>query len=180
MLQLFLEVEIFTFKQMGVFMMYFDFLEDHITDYGDEEQFDWSLVSNRFVRSYSVSKDEIDQAEQRLLATNYHIPEELKAFWSEIGCGYLCSNFVVDNAIEAPNTMLDIYFSEGEWGEIKTSFNLLVPNELPFLRTNVFNYITIGLEENYNLGKIYLNGEEIAPNLPTFIKEMLKNPIYYR
>ena len=43
----------------------------------------------------------------------------------------------------------------------------------------ILDYITIGLEEGVNLGKIYCLGQEIAPNLIVFIQKLLENPTYY-
>ena len=54
-----------------------------------------------------------------------------------------------------------------------------MPNELPFLLTTNLDYITIGLEEGVNLGKVYYFGVEIAPNLSVFIQRLLENPTYY-
>lgn len=167
---------------MGVFKMYFDFLKDSITDWEDEETqpFNWNDAPSCFVRTLKLASETIRSQEARLAVTGYTFPDQLKAFWTEIGCGYLCSNFLADNGIEEPKAVLDIYFSEGEWGKVKTSFNLLSQDELPFFRTSDFNYITIGLDPCSNLGKIYLNGDEIAESLSDFIKAMLENPLYYQ
>lgn len=159
--------------------MYLDFLQDHIVSYSNE-QFDWNTATDKFICFIKLTSQDIDAAEQRLASVGYHFPNELKQFWSELGCGYLCSNFLADNVIEDPTALLDIYFSEGEWSKLKTTLNLYDANELPFLRTTNFNYITIGLEAGKNLGKIYFNGVEIAPSLPEFIQSLLKNPIYYQ
>lgn len=163
-------------------MMYFDFLKDHMIDCTKEKEpyFNWNTVDRLFVRYRILSLSEINQQEQRLSVVGYQFPEALKQFWSEIGCGYLCSNPLADNVLEDPKSLLDIYFSEGEWAQVKTSFNLFDANELPFFRTVSFNYLTIGLEEGYNLGKIYYNGIEIAPDLSTFISSLLKEPTYYQ
>ena len=159
--------------------MYFDFLQDHIISYSNE-QFNWNTATDKFVCFIRPTSQDINAAEQRLQAAGYHFPADLKSFWSELGCGYLCPNFLADNVIEDPTALLDIYFSEGEWSELKTTLNLYEANELPFLRTTNFNYITIGLEAGNNLGKIYLNGVEIAASLSEFNQHLLNNPIYYQ
>ena len=114
-----------------------------------------------------------------MAAIGYHLPNELKAFWNEVGCGYFSGHELVNNGLEQPSTDLDIYFCEGDWKTIKSRCNLLMPNELPFLLTTNLDYITIGLEEGVNLGKVYYFGVEIAPNLSVFIQRLLENPTYY-
>jgi len=163
----------------GVYMMYFDFLQDHIMSYSNEK-FNWNNATDKFICFIKLTSQDIDAAEQRLETTGYQFPTELKNFWYEMGCGYLCSNFLADNVFEDPKALLDIYFSEGEWSKLKTTLNFYEANEFPFLRTTNFNYITIGLEAGNNLGKIYLNGIEIAGSLSEFIQHLLNNPIFYQ
>ena len=162
-------------------MMYFNFLKDHIIDWQleEEDHVNWHDASNQFIRSSIPSSTEISKQEERLKALGYRFPLELKTFWDEIGCGYLCSNDRVDNGLEEPTTILDIYFREGEWSDIKLACDIIDKNELPFFRIRDLSYLTIGLEEGINLGKIYYCGDEIAANLIDFIKRILLNPIYY-
>ena len=166
---------------MGVFMMYFNFLQDRIVDWvlDDEGEFNWSNVRNKFIRINTLSTNEIAKQEERLTVLGYHFPKELKAFWSEIGCGYLCPDDFVDNGLERPNTVLDIYLNEGDWANIKLNCNIIDKNELPFFLINDLDYITIGLEEGVNLGKIYRFGEEIAPTLTDFVQQLLQDATYY-
>ena len=161
--------------------MYFSFLQDQIIEWQPEEPslFNWCNIKNHFIRISTPSSEEIEHAEARLAAIGYHFPNELKAFWNEVGCGYFSGHELVNNGLEQPNTDLDIYFCEGDWKTIKSHCNLLMPNELPFLLTTNLDYITIGLEEGVNLGKVYYFGEEIAPNLTVFIQRLLENPTYY-
>lgn len=147
--------------------------------FDDEGELNWSTVQNKFVRINTLSLNEITMQEKRLAVLGYHFPEELKAFWSEIGCGYLCANNLVDNGLEPPNIVLDIYLNEGDWADVKLNCNIIDKNELPFFIINDSNYITIGLEEGVNLGKIYLLGEEIAPTLTDFIRQLLQDTTYY-
>lgn len=161
--------------------MYFDFLQDQIIDWpsDDDPNLTWCMPQKKFIKVVTPSLDEITRVEQRLLTMGYHLPVELKAFWSEIGCGYFENNDLVDNGLELPQTDLDIYFCEGAWTNLKLHFNIFDSNEFPFFLTNNLDYITIGLEEGVNLGKIYHFGQEIAPNLIEFIKRLLENPSYY-
>ena len=161
--------------------MYFKFLKDHIIDWQVEEEdyINWHNASSHFIRSSIPSKAEISMQEERLKTLGYCFPLELKAFWSEIGCGYLCPNDSVDNGLEEPATILDIYFSEGEWSDVKFVCDIIDKNELPFFRIYDLCYLTIGLEEGNNLGKIYYCGDEIAANLVDFTNHILLNPVYY-
>lgn len=162
--------------------MYFDFLQDRVIYWQleDEKSFDWKKVTDKFICTNTLSLHTIEEQEERLLAFGYSFPAELKAFWSELGCGYLCSSAEVDNGLEHPRTVLDIYFSEGNWSEVKLPCNLFCENELPFFNIKDLDYITIGLQPGVNLGKIYRFGEEIAPNLTSFIELLLKNNTYYK
>lgn len=164
-----------------MFIVYFNFLQDQIIEWQPEStnSFNWCNIKNNFIRISIPTFEEIDNAELRLATIGYHLPNELKAFWREVGCGYFSAHELVNNGLEQPKTDLDIYFCEGDWTNIKLNCNLLMPNELPFLLTNNLDYITIGLEEGVNLGKIYRFGEEIAPNLIVFIQRLLENPAYY-
>lgn len=166
---------------MGGVMMYFDFLKDHVVNchLGDEEAINWSASTHSFIRSSLPSQAEIAQQEARLQEVGYEFPELLKAFWTEIGCGYLCTTESSDHALQEPNTALDLYFHEGDWSHIKLTCDILDKNELPFFRINDFRYLTIGLEEGVNLGKIYCCGEEIASNLIEFVEKLLFNPTCY-
>ena len=159
-----------------MFAMYFYFLKDQIINGSceNEETFNWNSANGKFVLIHTLSPEEIAHQEERLTAFGYHFPTELKAFWQEIGCGYLSPNDCIDNGLEEPHTALDIYFHEGDWADINLSCNIFAQNELPFLIINNSNYITIGLEEGVNQGKIYYLGEEIAPNLTYFIQQILK------
>ena len=169
-------------KQSGVFRMYYDFLQRHtiICDEGQYVCFNWNNAMNKFLCYTTVSPTEIALAKERLNSVGYELPEDLERFWSEVGCGYLCSNFLADNVLEGPQALLDIYFSEGEWSTLKKQIQLFDENELPFLRTSNFNYITIGIENGVNMGRIYFNGLEIAASLSEFINRLLENPIYYQ
>lgn len=166
---------------MGRLVMYFDFLKDRIIDCQlGEEPLNWNTATNKFVLSKKTSRQEISEQERRLNLSGFHFPEELKNFWDEIGCGYICTNYFADNGVLDPKTAVDIYLSEGDWPSIKTALNLIEPNELPFLRIKGFDWLTIGLEAGVNLGKIYRYGEEIAPDLTTFIQLLLADPVYYQ
>lgn len=161
--------------------MYFKFLKDRIIDWQleEEDSINWHNACTQFIRSTIPSITEICKQEERLKALGYNFPLELKAFWNEIGCGYLCPNDTVDNGLEEPNTILDIYFQEGEWAKVKFTCDILAQNELPFFRVRDLSYLTIGIEEGINLGKIYYLGEEIAPNLVNFVERILRNSTYY-
>lgn len=160
--------------------MYFSFLQERIIDLElDEQIFSWGNAQDKFVKVNSITLDEIIHAETRLMTLGYHFPDELKAFWTEVGCGYLCPNEFVDNGLERPDTVLDIYLNEGDWANVKVNCNIYDKNELPFFIIQDLDYITIGLEEGVNLGKIYRFGEEIAPSLSDFIQRILKNTTYY-
>lgn len=161
--------------------MYFNFLKDRIIDWQleEEDHINWHNASTQFIRSTMPSIPEICKQEARLKALGYNFPLELKAFWNEIGCGYLCPNDTVDNGLEEPNTILDIYFQEGEWATVKFTCDILAQNELPFFRVSDLSYLTIGIEEGINLGRIYYLGEEIAPNLVDFVELILRNSTYY-
>ena len=160
--------------------MYFSFLQDRIIDWNlDDEIFSWGNAQDKFVRIGTLCLDEISSQEERLSAFGYSFPAELKAFWSEIGCGYLCPNELVDNGLERPNTVMDIYLNEGDWANVKVNCNIYDQNELPFFIISDLDYITIGLEEGVNLGKIYRFGEEIAPNLTDFIQHIMNDATYY-
>lgn len=164
-----------------MFIVYFSFLQDQIIEWQSEEpnSFNWCNIQNHFIRISTPTSEEIENAEARLAAIGYHLPNDLKAFWREVGCGYFSGHELVNNGLEQPKTDLDIYLCEGDWANIKSNCNLLMPNELPFLLTSNLDYITIGLEEGVNLGKIYRFGVEIAPNLIVFIQRLLENPTYY-
>ena len=139
----------------------------------------WKNAADKFVKVSILSAEDIALQEQRLIPLGYQFPEELKAFWLEIGCGYLCANDSLDNAFETPSTTLDIYLSEGDWANVKLRCDIFVKNELPFFQIGHLDYITIGLEEGVNLGKIYRLGIEIAPSLTVFVQHILQNPSYY-
>lgn len=162
-------------------MMYFDFLKGQVINWNlnDETNLNWDNATNKFVQVSILSDEDISLQEKRLAPLGYHFPEELKAFWQEIGCGYLCPNDSLDNGFEKPNTALDIYLSEGDWANVKLSCDLFVPNELPFFQIGHLDYITIGLEVGVNFGKIYRLGVEIAPSLTVFVQRILENPNYY-
>lgn len=164
-----------------MFIVYFSFLKDQIIEWQPEDtkSFNWSNIKNNFIRISTPTFEDINTAEARLATIGYHLPNELKAFWREVGCGYFSAHDLVNNGLEHPKTDLDIYFCEGDWTNIKLNCNLLMPNELPFLLTSNLDYITIGLEEGVNLGRICRFGEEIAPNLIVFIQKLLENPTYY-
>lgn len=162
-------------------MVYFSFLKNHIIDWQleEEDHINWQTASKQFLRSSLPSTAEISKQEERLKPLGYRFPLELKNFWMEIGCGYLCPNDRVDNGLEEPTTILDIYFREGEWSEVKFICDIIGQNELPFFRTCDLGYLTIGLEEGNNLGKIYYCGDEIASSLIDFAERILLNPTYY-
>lgn len=161
--------------------MYFNFLKNRIVDWQleEEDHINWHIASNQFLRSSIPPVSEISIQEERLKKLGYHFPLELKNFWEEIGCGYLCPNDSVDNGLEEPSTILDIYFREGDWADVKLICDIIDQNELPFFRISDLCYLTIGLEEGSNLGKIYYCGDEIASSLVDFIERILLNPTYY-
>jgi len=161
--------------------MHFSFLEEKIVDWilNDEQEFNWENAKDKFLRVNTLSLDEISQQEKRLLSLGYQFPSELKTFWTEIGCGYLYPNDFVDNGLERPKTILDIYLNEGEWANVKIDCNIIDKSELPFFLICDLDYITIGIEEGKNLGKIYRFGVEIAPNLTDFIQHIMQDVTYY-
>ena len=161
--------------------MYFNFLKGQVINWNlnDETNVNWKNATDKFVLVSTLSDEDIVSQEKRLAPYGYQFPEQLKAFWKEFGCGYLCPNDALDNGFEKPSTAVDIYLSEGEWAKVKLSFDLFVQNELPFFQIGHLDYITIGIEEGVNLGKVYRLGEEIAPNLVEFVQRILQNPSYY-
>lgn len=160
--------------------MYFDFVKDCIIDWHlEDDAINWGNMTHSFLRSSIPSSTDITEQEKRLASVGYEFPEELKHFWAEIGCGYLYSTDCLDNGVEEPKTILDIYFQEGDWADVSCHCDIFAANELPFFRISNLNYLTIGLEKGANLGKIYKSGEEIAPSLTDFIKSLMQNPLYY-
>lgn len=160
--------------------MYFDFVKDYVIDWHlEDDTINWSHLNHSFLRTSMPSLAEITEQEKRLKHIGYEFPAELKNFWTEIGCGYLCSIDRLDNGLEEPKTILDIYFQEGDWTDIGCNCDIIAENELPFFRTNNLSYLTIGLEKGINFGKVYKSGEEIASTLTDFIKSLMKNPAYY-
>lgn len=161
---------------LGVLTMKYEFLKEHMIDLcNGDKHINWAGTKGNFIRAVRISQDEIDTQEARLLETGFSFPEDLKAFWTEIGCGYISPTDTLDNALETPTNILDFYFNVGDWSDLKIACDFFNTDELPFFFISGLDYITIGLKEGTNLGKIYRFGQEIAPSLSDFLQCILND-----
>lgn len=165
---------------LGVLTMKYDFLRQHMIDLSNGERtLSWEGTKGNFIRAVKVNQTEIDSQEARLLETGFTFPKDLKEFWTEIGCGYVSPTDALDNALETPTNILDFYFNVGDWSDLKIACDFFDHDELPFFFISGLDYITIGLKEGTNLGKIYRFGQEIAPSLSDFLQCILNDATFF-
>ncbi len=146
----------------------------NIIDWNDD-CINWDNVYDTFIRVESITLEDLDAIENSFYeSTGFTFPTGLANFWLLMGGGFLCPTRNFDNAVQTPQSALDIYFGQGKWKNFNHILDILPPNELPFFRSKNLDFYTIGLEEGVNRGKIYLFGEKVADSVREFVDMIAK------
>ena len=120
---------------------------------------------------YPVTEKEIEDAQKNM---NLSFPNELKTFWREIGHGYFeDSDELWLNHFMKTQEIADFICGKGDY---------FYSEEREFLPKD--HFVFFELESNLHLtisptGAIYRGKQEIASDLPDFIKRMHDVPNYF-
>ena len=128
------------------------------------------MVNEKDVRMYEVTKEDIQNAEERM---GFTFPETLNAFYNEIGFGFVKSSSNFINRIMSPTDIADFVCNSEEYEYVDKS--IYREDELVFMHVSDEDFITIAYEE----GDIRYLGEKIADSLVEFLEKIIAVPNYY-
>lgn len=130
---------------------------------------------------YPVSQSDIAEAEIRLKRL---FPDELKAFFGEIGCGFLKAgkadlsrtSFNYLNRFLDPGEIADICLGEDEDMAPSEGF---AADELPFFEIADQLYLVIRPDGNNPHSICWPYGDPIADDLLIFVSRLINDPRFY-
>lgn len=137
-----------------------------------------SVVKKNGNNFYAVEKQSIIKIQKDM---GIMLPDDLKAFYEEIGYGFLESRQESFNRIMAPGSICDFRFREEEFAdnpelEVYAAYER---DKLVFFEVCEGYYLLIGFSKNNN-GKIFDGDKMIADNLKQFLIEYQKDENYYK
>jgi hypothetical protein len=140
----------------------------------------YPLYANVFCR---VDQSEVELAEQALKSP---LPEQLRAFYLEIGEGQLqtgSSGAVSDNnLVAAPSELIEIINGTSEW---LMPYSQIEPNTLPFFQRGVDSFLCLKpRSDNPNAvwhmwGELMPNGGKICDSLVEFFERLVEDPNWF-
>lgn len=122
---------------------------------------------------YKLEEEEIKNAEERL---GYSFPTILRAFYSEVGYGFIKGSPSFINRIMAPDDVADFMCDDEKYQYVDKS--IYSENEMIFFHIADEDFLTIELLGE-NSGAIKYFDDVIAVDLIDFINRMLVNPNYF-
>lgn len=138
---------------------------------------DFSILKNSDHKFYKLTENDIKEAEERL---GLAFPDELKAFYKEVGYGFLdVNNKNSFNRMLDPHSVADIRFREGIY-EYDPDLDDIYEeeDELVFYEVNEGVYLTIDLG-NKKQSPVYYLGTKIADSFGEFLEKMNKDTDYF-
>lgn len=121
---------------------------------------------------YKLEEEEIKDAEERL---GYSFPPILRAFYCEVGYGFIKGSPSFINRIMAPDEVADFMRDEEEYQYVDKS--IYSENEMVFYHIADEDFLTI--EMLGDSGAVKYFDEIIAVDLIDFINKMMVNPNYF-
>lgn len=121
---------------------------------------------------YKLEEEDIKDAEERL---GYSFPPILRAFYCEVGYGFIKENPSFINRIMAPDDVAD-FMCEEEYQYVDKS--IYSENEMIFFHIADEDFLTIEMLGD-NSGAVKYFDEIIAVDLIDFINKMMVNPNYF-
>lgn len=160
--------------------MVFDYLKKFITTPTNTTD----TFQNSF---YPVSKSEINNAEKKI---QHAFPDQLKAFYTEIGYGFLIApekktddyEFCNVNRIIDPETLAGIILNGPKSEQISPStYELLEPGDLPFFEIgDSSSFLLMKLNSDNPNAVWWYNSEKIEDSFEKFIWRLYyEDPAYY-
>lgn len=131
------------------------------------------MLNDKDVRLYDVTSEEIKNAEERM---GFLFPESLKAFYCEVGYGFIKTSPNFINRIMSPSDIADFICESEEYEYVdKSIYN---EDELVFMHIADEDFLTIEYKDNME-GAIKYFGEKIANSFIEFLEKMIEAPNYY-
>lgn len=130
-----------------------------------------------------VTQDEIVEAERRI---GFSLPEQLRRFYREIGCGFLKAPkesdpnddtcFDTINRVVGPSEMADLYLGLDKWGPAEG----FLPGLVPFFDLGEDTYLVLKIMEPSDSAVYWPNGKrKVAGTLEEFFIRLHENPSFY-
>ncbi|MGQ3376799.1 SMI1/KNR4 family protein [Priestia endophytica] len=139
--------------------------------------FNFSILKNSNHKFYKLTEKDIKKAEERL---GFAFPDELKAFYQEVGYGFLdVNNKNSFNRMLDPHSVADIRLREGIY-EYDPDLDDIYEeeDELVFYEVNEGVYLTMDLK-NKKQSSIYYLGIKIANSFAEFLKKINEDTDYF-
>ena len=121
-------------------------------------------TGNKF---YSVNSNTVEEAQETL---GIILPKELKAFYRQVGYGFLYSKEYKFNRIMSPQSLCEFRFRKGMYSN-DTDLDVYEDYErdkIIFFEISEGNYLSIGFSKGNN-GEIFYGKRKIANSLSEFL-----------
>lgn len=130
---------------------------------------------------FPVAVEEVESAERRI---EIQFPEQLRAFFSEIGCGFLKASqaetsgtdFNHINRFLDPDEIADLFLGEDEGLLPSEGFD---DGELPFFEIGDQLYLVIRVSDNGYGQVCWPFGDVVCNDLVAFVTELAIDPGFY-
>ena len=135
------------------------------------------IVQHEGNKFYSVKQGIISVVQEEM---GIILPKELRAFYEEVGYGFLHSENYNFNRILSPQSLCDFRFRKGQFSDA-SDLELYEEYErdgIVFFEISEGSYLSIGFSKNNN-GQIYYGKTQIANSLKEFLEKYQKNENYF-
>ncbi len=137
------------------------------------EEIKIKLLNDKNVKLFDVTSEEIEKAEERM---GFLFPKSLKAFYCEVGYGFVKTSPNFINRIMSPSDIADFICDDEQYEYIDKS--LYDEYEIVFMHISDEDFLTIEYKDNKE-GAIKYFGVRIADSLIEFLEKMIEVPNYY-
>lgn len=137
----------------------------------------FDFVKSKDSTYYEISDKMIEKSEKEL---NIKMPKELIRFYREIGCGFIGSSKGNVNRLMDTISVCDFRLRQGDY-EFYPNIELYddyEENKLVFFEQSMESLMSIEVNDK-EISKVYYYNTVIANSLEEFLKEMMRDELYY-
>ena len=126
---------------------------------------------------YHINDSVIDDVQDEL---GIILPKELKAFYREVGYGFIYSKAYNFNRIMSPKSLCDFRFRKGQFSDSSEleAYEEYERDKLVFFEISEGSYLSIGFSQRNN-GEVFYGQSKIAGSLTEFLENYQEDENYF-
>ena len=135
------------------------------------------IVQHEGNKFYQVKKDVIGDVQEEI---GIFLPKELKAFYEEVGYGFLRSDRYNFNRIMSPKSLCDFRLRKGQFSDSSELefYEEYERDQIIFFEISEGSYLSMGFSKENN-GEVFYGRSKIANSLYEFLEKYQENEHYF-